>query len=304
MLLEAKANIAQIPEYRTKTPLQSAVQILKRHRDMRFSESPESKPSSIVITTLAAHAYQHETSVSGALLSILSRMEQFIERRDTGYWIANPSDLRENFADRWRAEPELKDAFYDWLETARVDFRSAVQQSDPERFVDVLAPRMGRRLMEAAAGKSRVLKASQSLVARARTAMVRILDAPHRKPVIWPTVQAGAVRIVSAECRRSGFRPGRFVSNGPPLPKGAHLTFQAETNVARPFRVYWQIVNIGTEARDARMLRGGFEESHTARGHLTREETARFSGSHSVECLIVKDGLCVAQSGPFIVNIQ
>jgi hypothetical protein len=35
-----------------KTPLQQAVQILKRHRDMMFADDPEHKPISVIITTL------------------------------------------------------------------------------------------------------------------------------------------------------------------------------------------------------------------------------------------------------------
>jgi hypothetical protein len=59
MLVEAKADVADIPDFRVRTPLQLAIQILKRHRDVYFSSKPAAlRPSSIVITTLAAHAYQ------------------------------------------------------------------------------------------------------------------------------------------------------------------------------------------------------------------------------------------------------
>lgn len=41
MLDEAKAEISEIPVFRVKTPLQSAIKLLKRHRDMRFADEPE-----------------------------------------------------------------------------------------------------------------------------------------------------------------------------------------------------------------------------------------------------------------------
>lgn len=305
MLMDAKVNVAKIPSYRVKTPLQLAIQILKHHRDVRFLDSDQCKPSSIIITTLAAHAYQQETTIRGAILGVLSRMDQFVERRGGDYWIPNPSDPRENFADRWRGEPELKDALFDWLETARVDFDSAAQQSDPDSFVDVLAPRMGRRLMEDSMQKTAMFRGSSAIVRRdSPSSIVLLRDAPHRKPPVWPVVSAGTVRIASAEYQRAGFRPAPFASNGPPLPKNADLIFEAETNVAWPYRVYWQVVNTGSQAKLARMLRGGFEEVTVTRGKLRREEGTQFAGSHSIECLIVKAGVCVARSGPFIVNIQ
>jgi len=61
---EGRASSEEIPEYRVKTPLQSAIQILKRHRDITFFERPDAKPISIIITTLAAQAYNQETTIS------------------------------------------------------------------------------------------------------------------------------------------------------------------------------------------------------------------------------------------------
>lgn len=303
MLAEAKADVSQIPAFRVKTPLQSAIQILKRHRDMRFSEDSGGRPTSIVVSTLAAHAYQQETTISGALLSILTRMDQFILRQGDDHWIANPSDPRENFADMWRDEPERKDAFYDWLETARTDFRQAAEQDSVDGFIERLAPRMGRHLVEAAASSRRPSTPRTALAGLMGRTMQRILDAPHRKPVTWPTLSRGTVRIASATYQRRGFRPSALTSDDAGLPKGADLRFVAQTDVPRPYRVFWQIVNTGAEATRARGLRGGFEEATVSSGTLTHEEGTSYSGNHSIECFIVKDGYCVARSGPFIVNI-
>lgn len=304
MQLDARASVANIPKYRIKTPLQSVIQVLKHHRNIRFADTPELRPSSVIITTLAAHAYGQEVSTSKAIVSVLSRMLQFVETRADGAWVANPSDPRENFADSWRSKPELKSAFEDWLETARIDFTGAATFPDPVRFVDALAPRMGRALVESALDKHKLTLASQPLVKRVGNALARIFDAPHRRPPAWPIAKQGVVQISSAVCHQPGFRPRRFTSGGAPLPKRASLTFEATTDVPPPYRVYWQVVNTGTEATDARNLRGTIEHSSVTRGHLTKEERTLFSGIHSVECFIVKDQLCVAQSGPFVVNID
>lgn len=63
-------------------------------------------------------------------------------------------------------------------------------------------------------------------------------------------------------------------------------------------------MNTGRQAAEARQLRGGFDEDSVERGKLTREETTRYNGSHSVEAFIVKDGYLVARSGLFIVNVM
>ncbi len=71
----------------------------------------------------------------------------------------------------------------------------------------------------------------------------------------------------------------------------------------RPFRVYWQVVNTGAAATAARNLRGGFDEVTVVPGVLSRTEDAKYPGSHSIECFVVKDGYLAARSGPFLVNI-
>lgn len=64
MLLEADGSyksIEDVPEWRIRTPLQRAVQILKRHRDIYFANDHENCPVSIILTTLAAKAYNNQT---------------------------------------------------------------------------------------------------------------------------------------------------------------------------------------------------------------------------------------------------
>ena len=74
-------SIKPIPNYsKEKLPLQRAVQILKRHRDMMFN-GDEDKPISIIITTLASKAYSKETNILEALQNVIQRMPDFIEER-------------------------------------------------------------------------------------------------------------------------------------------------------------------------------------------------------------------------------
>ena len=49
---ENKLEIEDVPTYRVKTPLQMAIQLLKRHRDIYFQNNNENAPISIIITTL------------------------------------------------------------------------------------------------------------------------------------------------------------------------------------------------------------------------------------------------------------
>lgn len=115
-------SVEDVPTFRVCTPLQMAIQLLKRHRDICFEHDSDNSPISVIITTLAAKAYNGEENLYLAICNILNHMEEYIEIRDGIYWIANPVSEEENFADKWQIYPKRKDAFYGWLKTAKRDF--------------------------------------------------------------------------------------------------------------------------------------------------------------------------------------
>lgn len=116
-----KLNIDDVPTYRVKTPLQLSIQLLKRHRDMCFKDDLDNKPISIIITTLAAKAYQGQDNIYDSIKCILENMDKYIENRNGTYFIKNPVKEEENFADKWILYPERKEAFFKWLKLAKRD---------------------------------------------------------------------------------------------------------------------------------------------------------------------------------------
>ena len=163
------ASVEDIPEYRVRTPLQSAIMILKRHRDGMFADRYDERPISVIITTLAAHSYNGEESVSAALFAILANMDRYIERTSGQCIIRNPSDPLENFADKWPTYPEREDAFFEWLDQARLDFGQLAQQVERRRLVETVSPRIGRVAEKALA---RMDPPSSSMLRPARSAVI------------------------------------------------------------------------------------------------------------------------------------
>lgn len=155
MLNEARskdvtASIEDIPTYRVRTPLQSIIMLLKRHRDTMFADDQTNKPISIIISTLAAHAYRGEDTIGHALLSILTRMKDAIEYDGRRYVIRNPTDALENFADKWEEYPERGHAFFNWLKKAREEFLEAGLLTEYGRIASILESRMGHELTQQA----------------------------------------------------------------------------------------------------------------------------------------------------------
>jgi hypothetical protein len=121
-VIAKRMDIAQVPDWQVKTTLQQTVQALKRHRDIYFTDELDQRPASVIITTLAAHAYRGGGDLYEVLDDITDKMPGFVEHDGNRYVVANPVEPKENFADRWNSKPERAEAFFRWIEQAQADF--------------------------------------------------------------------------------------------------------------------------------------------------------------------------------------
>jgi len=150
-----RADVENVPEYKVKTPLQRAIQILKRHRDIMFADDQDDKPISIIITTLAARAYDNEADLVEALQNIIKKMPNLIERNEQGNaLVTNPVNPPENFADKWKKHPEKEVKFRQWLQQVRADFEAALRARNLRDMIEGLKPRFGDRIVNEAASKT------------------------------------------------------------------------------------------------------------------------------------------------------
>ena len=133
-----KAQVDDVPIYKRKTPLQRAVQLLKRHRDQMFRQNTDVKPISMIITTLAAKVYNGENDIESALSNILAEMGGCVSPKKPR--VPNPVNPAEDFADRWYSAEglrlNLEKNFHSWLQQAQADFKIIGSIPDPEFLSD------------------------------------------------------------------------------------------------------------------------------------------------------------------------
>lgn len=122
----AKAEVEPAPSSpheSQKLPLQVIVQLLKRHRDLMFGDD-EDAPISIILTTLAAQAYEGREPLTTALSRTIERMPSFIGETIDGFpLVANPVNPLENFADKWKTHERREQQFKKWITQAQQDFQ-------------------------------------------------------------------------------------------------------------------------------------------------------------------------------------
>ena len=300
----SRTQVEDVPEYKVKTPLQRAIQVLKRHRDVMFAKNPEDKPISIIITTLAGLAYNNEPDLLDTLKNLVACMPNHIQNSNGAILISNPVDPLENFADKWQEHPQREHNFYEWLRQVQQGLDKALKLSDIPSVLESLKPCLGARVINEAVRNLPEAK-SRYVPPLAASASRRpgLFDVPHRQAPKWPVLPKGWVEIRGWASRR-GFRPEQFKNDSTPLPKSCSLRFEARTKVPRPYRVHWQVVNTGGEAFAAKGLRGNFYNGILENGCHAKRESTLYKGMHWIECFIVKDGACWARSGEFVVNIQ
>ena len=164
------ASIDEVPDQLIRTPLQRAIQLMKRHRDQRFDghTMSDASPISMIITTMAAHLYANEPDVRSTLLNIVKRLQAhnsllrneamkdsslaeraLIQKRDDGTWyIGNPVNPDENFADRWHEDNHARArAFFQWVEWLKEDFINVEGSSESAVVQKALSQAVGAALV-------------------------------------------------------------------------------------------------------------------------------------------------------------
>lgn len=124
----AYATVDDVPAYQLKTPLQRAIQLLKRHRDVMFADNPEVAPISMILTNLSGQAYNGETDVYLAVRGILNRMLDFVHQDRP--FVPNPTHPAEDYADKWSTDPRLERNFRLWRAQASRDFEQVPGLAD------------------------------------------------------------------------------------------------------------------------------------------------------------------------------
>lgn len=319
-----------VPDIFVKTPLQRAIQLLKRHRDIRFAglKNEACKPISMVISVLAAQIYRNESSIYETLKSIVSVLDRHAQQLEATYrfdedlsrsaynlitlkvdgewYIPNPSHDDENFADRWHLEEygvkhARAVAFFDWVKWAKQDFINIAERLDEGYFQGKLYPQRSGGAPSASGGSGTA---------------VSLFNVKHRQRPEdkWPINTGLFSANISASYNRDGWHvlpdqsTNYLIENGAIVPTQKRICFKATTNARPPYEVHWQVVNTGDEARNAGCLRGDFYKSSgdcsIIQGKKTRVEPTAYNGDHWVQCFIVKDSVCVAMSEPFIVRVR
>ena len=282
------AKIEEIPDYKIKTPLQRIIQLLKRHAEVMFADDMEYKPSSIIITTLAAKIYPECTTISNdfetLLLNVIRKLLNGIEYKNENPCIYNRVNRKEKLSLKWDRNRQYFENFLKWYDQLKVDFS-----------VDNEALPLNESLFYI----------QRSLHKNSNEIGISLNSLSHHQKLKWKLSSIAKTDVeIKADYSWHGFR-FKQIKSGEALNKKGKLRFEvnALTLNIKDYDIYWQITNTGYEAINANCLRGDFYNSELEQGKRIRTEETCYAGRHYVEAYLVKNGICYGKSKPFEVNI-
>lgn len=166
VLFAADSRIEDVPDFYVRSSLQRVIQLLKRHRDLyfeRFKNGDDLRPISVIITSLTAKIASHaSTTELSELLSFVvhglkdyssllqgkrptarfsGEIRNYIDKRDQKWWIPNPVNPEDNYADSWTNETAK--AFFMWVDTVVMDLSDVTVDNEP-RYVTGLQTSFGK----------------------------------------------------------------------------------------------------------------------------------------------------------------
>lgn len=131
-LLQKALRAERIPadNFNHKKPLQRAVQLIKRDRDLFFQNDDTYKTSSIILTTIAGQFYQGEESIFNTIDNIITVIRTKVNQTFGRLKILNPMNSAEDFTDKWDSEPEYYEAFKKFANHLYKEWQKLKMQND------------------------------------------------------------------------------------------------------------------------------------------------------------------------------
>ena len=275
------------------------VRLIKYLRDIKQTFSCKS----ILLTTLLANQvgksgdfFEDYDDLPTTLKVVINNLNAYLQDHVVMPVVSNPVNNDENFNRHWDQDKytnfraQIK-KYNDWINDA---YDEVVQTESIKKWKKIF----GDDFDKAVTNKS-------VSIADSRTTQSADFPIPaHVEPPPWKLSSIISPKIRVTIHRADDESPAiaeMGTSIGQPVGKKLKVKMEYLDRISPGFSLYWQIVNTGDEARDARDLRGKIFHDENVRW-----EDTKYRGVHWIECFIVDDkkNICTGRSGRYFVYIE
>lgn len=263
------------------------IRLCKYLRDFKQTFSVKS----ILLTTLLASQIKWSEELFGthkfkdlptALKTLFNRLDEWLDEHDTMPIVNNPVDGDENFNRHW--DENKFQNFKNQVKKYNGWINNAYHEMDKDESIKAWRRIFGDKFAPSVLLKS--VSNSNSLPS-------------HCEKLKWPTVNTLSKLSVKAVLQKdkSSTSIGDLAAYSV-IPKHHWIRFNVKDVFDLQTDIYWQVVNTGVEAANNDCLRGKF-----FLGNNVHKESTLYKGTHWVEAVAVRQGVCIARSGPILVKI-
>lgn len=264
-----------------------AIRLCKYLRDFKQTFSVKS----ILLTTLIASQIKWTEELFGttdfkdlptALKTLFNRLDEWLDEQEEMPIVNNPVDSDENFNRHW--DEKKFQNFKNQVKKYNGWINNAYHEMDKNKSIKAWRKVFGDNY-------------APDVIVKAANQQNTLPS--HCEKLKWPTADTVAKLNVKAVLQKdkSSVSIGELASYKA-IPKHHWIRFNVKDPLDSHTEVYWQVVNTGTEAANDNCLRGKF-----FLGNAMHKESTLYKGTHWVEAVAVKQGFCIARSGPIVVNI-
>ncbi len=139
---------------REKQPIQRAVQLFKRLRDIYFDKLglSQEKPSSVVLTTLTRESYKGDLSEFMAIKEAVNYTRNRILNEGQNFHVWNPVNSYECFTDKWIKEPQRRTYFEEFIFFCHKNLDKLLYIQEMHEIERIFTPLIGETLSKKVLG--------------------------------------------------------------------------------------------------------------------------------------------------------
>ena len=277
----------------------------------RWRDETEAPIKSIVLQVLVAECLGDATTDVVSITETFRAMSTLLESHQSPPDLRNPVLDDEELTSRWNTADFLK--FKEAIDDAADLTTTALDEQEHDEAAQIWQKVLGEDFVYTT-DKEVSLGLTQASLG----------DISHVKPLIFPY---NPMVVVSTNIRAYFYKPwtrsvymprkrrhvqvviGKArheIKSGQVVRSGGHLDYYANVHGlrGRDYEIHWQVVNTGDEATQKSGLRGTFFASKDTNNLKYNYEQTSYEGTHWIECFVILDGVCVARSGRFYLNIK
>lgn len=280
----------------------------------RWRDENQVPIKSIVLQVLVANSLSQAKEDVDNLCETLENLHSYLCQFETTPKLFNPVLQEENLTERWSQEDF--DSFKDELEETITIISKIRSESEHDDSCDLWQKILGEDFKYKTNKEFLATDIERSLGDFSHAKTLSQYSIPFKEdPGVLTKIEANLKWSIPKyrthkktlqKIKIKDIVQNKSLSSGASVKKNKEIEFHVHVHGLKnqDYKVYWQVVNTGSEAISSDGLRGEIFPSKDQNRAKWNKESTLYHGTHWIEAYIVKNSVCISRSGRFYIRIE